>query len=234
MSPVFQLPLAIHPDHAATFSNFYVSPNTALIVNEIKRLIDDPDHAYLYLCGVDGCGKSHLLQAAVNAAEAAGKSALYLPLRELSDYSPEDVFASAASFDLVALDDLQQVIADSRWQRTLFNFYNESRELGRKLLVAADRPVAELECELADLRSRLGWGGIFRLTQSDDVDRANILRHRAAQLGLSMEDDVMRFILSRAHRDLNELIAILDQLDQASLSQQRKLTVPFVKQEMRW
>jgi DnaA family protein len=233
-SPVFQLPLAIRPDDSATFANFYAVKNAALIVNELQRLIQDKEHGYLYLCAVEGSGKSHLLQAVVNAAEQSGIAALYLPLKELQHYSPDEIFSSATAFEIIALDDLQTVIADPQWQSALFKFYNDCRDEKRKLLIAADRPVNELDCQLADLRSRLGWGGIFRLSHSDDTDRIHILRHRAAQLGLGMEDDVARFILSRANRDLNELMSILDQLDQASLSQQRKLTIPFIKQEMHW
>ena len=233
-SPGFQLPLAIRPDDSATFANFCVLPTVALVVGELQRLLDDKTHAYLYLCGIEGSGKSHLLQACVQAAEKAGLAALYLPLAELQHYSPEDVFASAAGFDVVALDDLQLVIADPQWQAALFGFYNRCRDDNRKLVIAADRPVNELDCALADLRSRLGWGGIFRLPLIDDDGRAKILQHRAAQLGLVMEDEVVRFVLSRASRDLTELMKVLDQLDQASLSQQRKLTLPFVKQVMNW
>jgi DnaA family protein len=230
----FQLPLAIRPDDSATFANFYVLPKVALVVGELQRMLADKNHAYLYLCAIAGSGKSHLLQACVQQAAQSGLAALYLPLAELQDYSPDDVLASAAGFEFVALDDLQAVIADPQWQAALFRFYNDCRDQHRKLLIASDRPVNELDCALADLQSRLGWGGIFRLPIIDDEGRAKILQHRAAQLGLVMEDDVVRFVLSRAARDLSELMQILNQLDQASLSQQRKLTLPFVKQIMGW
>jgi DnaA family protein len=36
--------------------------------------------------------------------------------------------------------------------------------------------------------------------------------------------------LNRASRDMNSLWGLLDRLDQASLSAQRKLTIPFLKQ----
>lgn len=233
-SPGFQLPLAIRPDDSATFENFCVLPGTALLIGELQRLLADPGHAYLYLCGVAGSGKSHLLQACVHAAGQSGVAALYLPLGELQHYAAADVLASAAAFELVVLDDLQLVIADRGWQTALFGFYNDCRDNARKLLIAADRPVNELDCALADLRSRLGWGGVFQLPLPDDDGRVRILQQRAAQLGLVMEEEVARFVLVRASRELPQLLQILDRLDQASLAQQRKLTVPFVKQVMGW
>jgi DnaA family protein len=230
----FQLPLAIRPDDSATFANFFVLPNVALVVGELQRLLHDPAHAYLYLCAPESCGKSHVLQAVVHAADQMHISALYLPLDELQYYSPDEIFASALAFDLVAIDDLHLVLPNPQWEAALFKFYNDCHDNHRKLIISANCPVNELVCDLADLHSRLAWGGVFRLPLLDDVARTQILQHRAAQLGLMMEDDVVRFILSRASRDLVELIKILDQLDHASLSQQRKLTLPFVKQVMGW
>ena len=55
------------------------------------------------------------------------------------------------------------------------------------------------------------------------------LQLRAKGRGMEMSDEVAKFILSRAPRDTNDLFHLLDHLDDASLQQQRKLTIPFVK-----
>ena len=44
--------------------------------------------------------------------------------------------------------------------------------------------------------------------------------------------DVARFLLNRSSRDMKTLIATLDRLDQASISAQRRLTIPFVKETL--
>lgn len=46
-------------------------------------------------------------------------------------------------------------------------------------------------------------------------------RHRSEEVG--------QFILQRCNRDLPSLLQILTQLDTASLVEQRRLTIPFVK-----
>ncbi|MDX1321139.1 MAG: hypothetical protein R3207_13260 [Oceanospirillum sp.] len=43
-----------------------------------------------------------------------------------------------------------------------------------------------------------------------------------------------RYILHRSPRTLRELFDMLAVLDHASLMAQRKLTIPFVKETLRW
>jgi len=47
-------------------------------------------------------------------------------------------------------------------------------------------------------------------------------------------DEVARYILHRGPRRLDALFDLLARLDRASLSAQRKLTIPFVKQALGW
>ena len=55
---------------------------------------------------------------------------------------------------------------------------------------------------------------------------------RAKNIALELPAEVASFLLSRVSRDPEELFRLLDSLGQASLSQHRKLTIPFVKQEL--
>ena len=45
-----------------------------------------------------------------------------------------------------------------------------------------------------------------------------------------MPEDVCRFLLKRLDREMRSLFMTLDQLDHASITAQRKLTIPFVKE----
>lgn len=51
---------------------------------------------------------------------------------------------------------------------------------------------------------------------------------------MNLPDDVGRFILTAARAALDALFELLDQLDQASLQAQRKLTIPFLKETLGW
>ena len=87
---------------------------------------------------------------------------------------------------------------------------------------------------LPDLLSRLQSGLLYQLVELDDEDKLLALQLRAKKRGLDMPDSVGEFILLRAERNLSALMRILDELDHRSLQQQRKLTVPLVKETLGW
>jgi DnaA family protein len=97
-------------------------------------------------------------------------------------------------------------------------------------LSAAHAAPEQLGVCLPDLRSRLGWGGVYALQPVDDAARMQILRVRAHERGLELPEDTAQFLLRRCPRDLPALMALLERLDAAALTAQRRLTVPFVRE----
>ena len=100
------------------------------------------------------------------------------------------------------------------------------------MLVSATRPPGRLPFELADLRSRLGWGLTCKLNELEDTDKVQALLLSARRRGIPLSMEVAQYILSRCPRDLATLFEILDRLDQASLSAKRRLTIPFLREQL--
>lgn len=159
--------------------------------------------------------------------------AVYLPLGEVASYGPA-LLDGLEQSDLVCLDDLQAVAGDPVWEEALFHLFNRLRDSGRRLLLAADAAPRELPVRLADLQSRLSLALVFQLQPLSDEDKLRALQLRASRRGLNLPDDVGRFILTRGGRSMSALFELLDQLDQASLQAQRKLTIPFLKETLGW
>ena len=63
----------------------------------------------------------------------------------------------------------------------------------------------------------------------DDDQKQAALQFRARARELELNDEVAAYIIQRLPRDMNELFWQLNRLDHASLAEQRKLTIPFVK-----
>ncbi len=77
--------------------------------------------------------------------------------------------------------------------------------------------------------SRLG-GRSHKLQPLSDEDKLQALQLRARLRGFELPEDVGRFLLKRLDREMRTLFMTLDQLDRASITAQRKLTIPFVKE----
>ena len=185
----------------------------------------------MFLHGPAGSGRTHLLQAACHACDG---SALYLPLGELQAYPAAQVLQDAQSLALVAMDDLQAVAGDREWERALFNLFNEAVAGACRLVFAADGAPSTLGVVLADLRSRLEWGAVFRLPSLSDEQKRAIFEFRAARRGLPLSPETVDYLFRRAPRDLNSLMQILEMLDRASLTEQRALSIPFVREALGW
>lgn len=226
-----QLPLEVRLRDDATLDNFLALPSMEPLIEALQAQLGPQGEAIIYVYGPAGAGKSHLLQA---VAQVATVQTLYLPLGDVRQYSPAEVLQGVEYADRVCLDDIQSVLGDAEWELALFNFYNLARQQGCKLVVAADAAPRALAVGLEDLRSRLSWGIVYQLAQGNDEEKATILSFRAERRGLSLSPAVANFIVSRAPRAMQQLLDVLEQLDEASLAQQRVLSIPFVKQTLGW
>jgi DnaA family protein len=86
-----------------------------------------------------------------------------------------------------------------------------------------------LKTRLADLKSRLSWGLVFRLHPLNEQDTLAAVDLYAQQLGLDLSPQVSRFLFAHCRRDFASLRCVLERLDRATLAAKRKLTIPFIK-----
>jgi len=226
-----QLPLPVQLRDDATFDNYLPSPGTRALLAALREQAEGAGEAIIYLYGPGGTGKSHLLQA---SCHLAGSGALYLPLADLAQCSPEEVIQGVEVLKLVCLDDLDRVLGRADWEFALFNLFNRARECGCALLVAGSAAPRVLPVDLPDLRSRLGWGIVYQLAQAGDEEKIAILQFRASLRGLVLGPDVCSYVVSRSRRDMEALLDLLETLDKASLVEQRSLSIPFIKGVLGW
>jgi DnaA family protein len=223
-----QLPLGLALRDSARFESFFSGPNAEL-VTALQETASGRGEPFLYIAGSTGMGKTHLLQAACVEAGVAGRSAAYLPLDKLAGMSPA-VLDSLELMQLVCLDEVQSVAGDGLWERAVFDLFNRVRSAGVTLIVAGTQRPDRCGFGLPDLQSRLGWGVTYVLKPLPEKDVLAALSHRARGRGLELPGETAQFLLKRIPRDLPSVFDLLDRLDQASMIEQRRLTIPFVKE----
>ena len=228
MQAGLQLALAIPMDDAATLDNLF--PRAALrpVLGALSQALGAgaPNELRgLYIWGPEGVGKSHLAQA---LCQRINGDVRYLPLAELAGFPSDAVLEGCAQADLVLFDDLALIASDGVWQESLFHLFNQRRAAGLPMVFTADRAPSGFGSMLPDLRSRLSALAVFHVPAASDDELIEILKFRAKQRGLTLSDDVCRYITSRAPRRIDALISLLDQLDEASLARGRAVTIPLI------
>lgn len=222
-----QLALAVQLNDEATFDEFCWGGNS-LLQQQLRLTLSGEGERFIYLWGVAGSGKSHLLQACCQAINPP-RSAMYLPLKLLLEWGPT-VLEGLDDQTLIALDDLEIVAGVALWEEAIFHLYNRVRDQGTaSLIMAGTMPPHASLIQLPDLRSRLSGGLVVQVPELQDNDKIKSLRLYANKRGFDMPESVGQFLLSRCARNMHDLHALLNRLDEASLRAQRRITIPFVK-----
>ncbi len=218
------LPLADAVDEGRSFANFVVGGNGELM-DRLRRAEGPP---VLWLWGGSAVGKTHLAHACCHWHLGRGAKAAYVPLAS-APRDPE-VLDGLSHCDLVVLDDVQRWLDHFGLERALMGLYEGLLADGCRLVTTANRPPAQCRFSLQDLGSRLKAALIYEVRQLDDYGKGLVVRNRAKQRGLLIADRVLDFWLAHSERNLSRLLEDLERLDRAALTNQRRLTVPLVKQ----
>ncbi|MEE9491774.1 MAG: DnaA regulatory inactivator Hda [Gammaproteobacteria bacterium] len=226
---VQQLLPGVQLSDTADFPSFLAADNIELVqlLQQIPTAARNEPN--VFISAAAGSGKTHLLQASCRQAQQAGWSAFYLPLEIIDTMEPE-VLNGLENFQLVCLDDVETIAGSQDWEEALFHCFNRLQSSGSMLIVSSHEAPAQLPIQLADLKSRLEWGLLYHIKTLTDQQRIQALQLRAHLRGFKLPEKTANFLLTRMPRDMATLFEMLDTLDTASLSEQRKLSIPFVRE----
>ena len=216
-----QLPLAIGAIGAEperSFENFLPGANGLALMHLLSLA---PGAAPVYLWGPAGSGKTHLLRALVQRMALQGGRAGWFSAADASPWTFDDRWSA------IVIDVCDALDADQ--QQAAFALFVEAATHGTAVVAAGRVPPVDLPLR-EDLRTRLGWGHVFAIQPLAEPEARAALRREADRRALFFSDDVMDYLLTRFARDLKHLMALLDRLDEFSLSTKRAITVPLLKQ----
>ncbi len=188
--------------------------------------------AQIGLWGSAASGKTHLLNASADYARQSGKVFQIYDAVQLQ-HCAASAFDGYSDCDVLAIDNLDAIADSPEWEAFFYQVINRCRDGEFRFLFALSDKPENLPIRLNDFRSRLQWGLMLQLPSSGDAEIREIMRRRASLLGIELSTEVIAYLMTHHPRDLSAQMSILRQLDQTSLSQQRKITIPLVKTALR-
>jgi DnaA-homolog protein len=119
-------------------------------------------------------------------------------------------------------------LLDNEAQIALFNTYNQQKEMDGTLITAGLHAPTQMGLR-DDLATRLAWGLVYQLHPLNDDEKASALKQHAKERGMNLPSEVTDYCLRYLRRDLPSLMAVLDALDEWSLTEKKPVTVPMLK-----
>jgi len=238
-----QLLLDLGTPPPATFDNFIAGPNAELIsrLQQLRRsvfatldlqrpgLARATDDRVFYVWGESGSGRSHLLHALCDAIDTADApaGAARQRVRLLTPQSPLSSFGFDSHVLLYAIDDCDR-LPPAR-QIAVFNLFNEIQADPKVAFVATGAAPPRGLTIRDDLRTRLGWGLVYRLAPLNDDEKISALQIAARDRGFALAPDVPPHLLHHYQRDMPSLKRLLDALGQFALERKRAITLPLLR-----
>ncbi len=229
-----QLPLKIGLRDDACFETFVTEKESlALAFNGLQSALTQPGGSAFYLYGETGVGKTHLLQASCRFITEQGQASVYLPFEDHSLPLIPDVLTGLEQMPLVCLDDMNGMIGQAKWEIALANLITKSSVQGHTLILTGAVPMNDWDIATTDLAKSLMT--VLPIEMQALVEKEEIilaLQRHSKRLGFELPNDVGNYLIKQFSMDLQELLAVLKLLEQATLVEKRRLTLPFVKETL--
>jgi DnaA family protein len=222
-----QLAIAFPFEPRYTLDNFVAGDNAELVAR-LANWHEDATTSVIWVYGEPRSGRSHLLQGTCAAFARRERRTAYVPARLVAG-APESLRGLGA-MQLVALDDLEAWLGSRDVEEALFALHRTLLGEGGRLLVASRASPPAVSFVLPDLASRLRAGAVHALQPLTDELKGRVVADIAAQRGLKVPKDVLRYLFTKGPRDIGGLLAAIDRLDRAAMIRKRRVTLPLARE----
>jgi len=223
-----------------TFDAFVVG-NNQFAHSVALSVAQAPGEAYnpLLLFGGTGLGKTHLLHA-IGSHAATQRPEMRVRCVTMEQFIQEFTLAgqgqAIARFrrqyrvcDLLLVDDVQLLAGKERLQREILEHFDALHSARKQIVLASDRPAAEIPGLDPALVARFESGLVTDLQAPDFETRMAILHRRSVEMKVGLPDELARFLAKRISTNVRRLEgALIRVVSYASLSGESP-NVPMAK-----
>ena len=217
-------------DPRFTFDAFVVGRPNEFAYACARRVAEQPSSAGfnpLFLYGGVGLGKTHLMHAIawelagrnksngarpVSVAYMSAEKFMYRFIAAIRSQSTMQFKEQLRSVDVLMIDDLQFLIGKDNTQEEFFHTFNALVDVGKQIVVSADKSPSDLSGLDDRLRTRLGYGMVADLHATTFELRISILEAKAARAGVAVPAKVMDFLAHKITTNVRELEGALNRL----------------------
>ena len=207
-----------------TFETFVVGDNNRFAHAAALAVGNAPGTAYnpLYIYGGVGLGKTHLMHSIGNRIlENNPKlNILYVTsekftnqiINAIRDFKTEIFRNKYRNIDVLLIDDIQFIAGKDRVQEEFFHTFNTLRDSGRQIIISSDKLPRDIEFLEDRLKSRFEWGLLADIASPDYETRLAILRKKAQDENIVIDDFILSDIATKVDSNIRELEGVFNKI----------------------
>ena len=207
-----------------TFETFVVGNNNRFAHAAALAVGNEPSNSYnpLFLYGGVGLGKTHLMHAIGNRILENKKNAnvLYVTsekftnqlINAIKDNKNEFFRNKYRTIDVLLIDDIQFIAGKERVQEEFFHTFNALYEEGKQIIISSDKPPRDIQFLEDRLKSRFEWGLLADISCPDYETRLAILRKKAQEENVIIEDFILSNIANKIDSNIRELEGVFNKI----------------------
>ncbi len=241
--PIQAVPPAAGPSRRRSFERL-----ETLVVGDGNRVAHAAAHSIvrrpgtvspLFVYGPPGCGKTHLLEGIWSAFRyrTARSRVLFLSaeqftinfLEALQGRGLPSFRRKCRAVELLVVDDVQFFVGKRATIIELQHTIDTLLRAGKQLVLAADRPPAQLAELGSETIARFSGGLVCNIEEADYPTRLAITHRFAKRLQMTLADEVLELLAAELGGDARQICGALNQLEATSLALERSITLELAR-----
>lgn len=225
-----------------TFDTFVVGSFNELAHAAAQAVVEKPGIVYnpLFIYGGTGHGKTHLIQSIGNQLKKRNPN-IKVFYTTSEKFAMDYVSALRSNkintlfkdkyrkYDVLILDDIQFLSNMDKTREELFHLFNVLYDNNKQLIFSSDKHPNFIPNLEDRLKSRFSAGMIIDIPSPDNESRMAIIKSKAQQSKLIINDDVVTYLALNIHGNIRELEGILNSIICQSQLKDKVLSLSDVK-----
>ncbi len=207
-----------------TFETFVVGDNSKFAHAAALAVGNEPGESYnpLFIYGGVGLGKTHLMHAIGNRILENNRNCniLYVPsekftnqlINAIKDNKNEMFRKKYRSIDVLLIDDIQFIAGKDRVQEEFFHTFNTLRDAKKQIIISSDKAPKDIPFLEDRLKTRFEWGLLADIACPDYETRLAILRKKAQDESIVIDDFILSNIANKIDSNIRELEGVFNKI----------------------
>ncbi len=222
-----------------TFENFIVGSSNQMAYTLCESVSKKPAKEYnpLFIYGMSGLGKTHLIQAIGNKAIQNGQKVIYISSEQfmndftynLRNKTPDRFREKYRECDYLLIDDIQFLSGKEQTQEEFFHTFNELHSLNKQIVLTSDKPPKKIAGFEDRLKSRFEWGMLVSIQPPGLETKISIIEKKCELNGIKIDSEIINYIATNLGNNIREIESAITSIYSYSTLMAKKIDLEFVQ-----